>query len=84
LVCTKGPFLLIALLAGLLPTLAPAEIRTVYVIPSSYWDRGFLTSPEELLPRLKPHLDEPWDWESSERRLATTCPCAVRFASVTA
>ena len=58
MVCTKGPFLLIALLAGLLPTLAPAEIRTVYVIPSSHWDRGFLTSPEELLPRLKPHLDE--------------------------
>jgi hypothetical protein len=40
------------------PQFLRAEIRTVYVIPSSHWDRGFLTSPEEILPRLKPHLDE--------------------------
>lgn len=40
---------------------ALAEIRTVYVIPSSHWDRGFLTSPEEILPRLKPHIDEVLD-----------------------
>ena len=37
---------------------ALAEIRTVYVIPFTHWDRGFLTNPEDILPRLKPHIDE--------------------------
>lgn len=50
--------LLAGFLLCLLPAGAAAQIRTVYVIPSTHWDRGFLTSPEELLPRLKPHIDE--------------------------
>ncbi len=50
--------LLFTFLIGFLPSQASAQIRTVYVIPSSHWDRGFVTSPEELLPRLKPHIDE--------------------------
>lgn len=33
-------------------------IKTIYVIPSSHWDLGFLAPPEEILPRLKPHIDE--------------------------
>jgi len=33
-------------------------IKTIYVIPSSHWDLGFVAPPEEILPRLKPHLDE--------------------------
>ena len=42
----------------LLPTALAAQIRTVYVVPSSHWDRGFVTNPEKLLPRLKPHIDQ--------------------------
>ena len=42
----------------LLPTVLAAQIRTVYVVPSSHWDRGFVTNPEKLLPRLKPHIDQ--------------------------
>lgn len=34
------------------------EIRTIYVIPSSHWDLGFIAPPEQVLPRLKPHIDE--------------------------
>src|SRR5258707_15069301 len=34
------------------------QIKTIYVIPSSHWDLGFIAPPEEILPRLKPHLDE--------------------------
>jgi hypothetical protein len=34
------------------------HITTVYVIPSSHWDLGFIAPPEEILPRLKPHIDE--------------------------
>lgn len=34
------------------------RIQTIYVIPSSHWDLGFIAPPEEVLPRLKPHLDE--------------------------
>jgi hypothetical protein len=34
------------------------KIAAVYVIPSSHWDLGFLTPPEELMPRLKPHIDD--------------------------
>lgn len=33
-------------------------IKTVYVIPSSHWDLGFLAPPEEILGRIKPHIDE--------------------------
>ena len=39
------------------PRREQSKIETVYVIPSSHWDLGFLTPPEELLPRVKPHLD---------------------------
>ena len=42
----------------LLPSALAAQIRTVYVVPSSHWDRGFVTNPEKLLPRLKPHIDQ--------------------------
>jgi len=27
-------------------------------MPSSHWDLGFIAPPEEVLPRLKPHIDE--------------------------
>jgi hypothetical protein len=40
---------------------APAsntKLKTIYVIPSSHWDLGFLAPPEEILPRLKPHIDD--------------------------
>jgi hypothetical protein len=45
------------------PQQAPAtktqiKIKTIYVVPSSHWDLGFVAPPEEVLPRLKPHLDE--------------------------
>ena len=40
-------------------TSAPStRIKTIYVVPSSHWDLGFLAPPEEILPRLKPHIDE--------------------------
>ncbi len=42
------------------------QIRTVYVIPYSHWDRGFLTSPEAILPRLKPHIDEVIDCAAAD------------------
>ncbi len=35
-----------------------AKIKTIYIMPSSHWDLGFLAPPEEILPRLKPHIDE--------------------------
>jgi hypothetical protein len=34
------------------------KIKTIYVVPSSHWDLGFIAPPEEVLLRLKPHLDE--------------------------
>lgn len=34
------------------------NIKTIYVIPSSHWDLGFFAPPEEVLPLLKPHLDQ--------------------------
>ena len=34
------------------------QIQTIYVMPSSHWDLGFIAPPEEVLPRLKPHIDE--------------------------
>jgi hypothetical protein len=46
------------LLSPFLPFSLAGQIRTIYVVPSSHWDRGFLTSPNELAPRLKPHLDQ--------------------------
>jgi hypothetical protein len=45
---------------------AAAEIRTVYVIPFTHWDRGFVTNPEDILPRLKPHLDEVIDLAAAD------------------
>src|SRR5690348_9067491 len=41
------------------PTVPPKAhtIRTIYVVPSSHWDLGFTAPPEEVLPKLKPHLD---------------------------
>lgn len=41
------------------PPPAPrSNIQTIYVMPSSHWDLGFIAPPEEILPRLKPHIDE--------------------------
>jgi len=37
---------------------AKTQIKTIYVVPSSHWDLGFIAPPEEVLPRLKPHIDE--------------------------
>src|SRR6266568_126904 len=37
---------------------AASAIKTIYIMPSSHWDLGFLVPPEEILPRLKPHIDE--------------------------
>jgi hypothetical protein len=48
----------IAFLSCLLPALATAQIRTIYVIPSSHWDRGFIASPKAVVALVKPHLDE--------------------------
>jgi hypothetical protein len=53
----------VALLTG---TPVFAEIRTVYVIPFTHWDRGFLTHPEDILPRLKPHIDEVIDLAAAD------------------
>lgn len=33
-------------------------IKTVYIMPSSHWDLGFQAPPEQVLPRLKAHIDE--------------------------
>ena len=52
---------LVAAYALMASTLAFAQIRTVYIIPASHFDRGFVTNPEQLLPRLKPHIDEVLD-----------------------
>lgn len=40
------------------PLPAKTPIKTIYVIPSSHWDLGFLAPPEEILTRIKPHIDE--------------------------
>ncbi len=50
--------LLLVLGACFLPFTAFAQIKTIYVIPSSHWDRGFITSPNEILPLVKTHIDE--------------------------
>jgi hypothetical protein len=36
----------------------PSNIKTIYIMPSSHWDLGFLAPPEEILLRVKPHIDE--------------------------
>jgi hypothetical protein len=63
--CLKRHLVLLGLglmfVAFLLPALTLAQLRTVYVIPSSHWDRGFLKDPEAMLPMLKPHIDEMLD-----------------------
>ena len=35
-----------------------SSIKTIYVMPSSHWDLGFIAPPEEVLLKLKPHIDE--------------------------
>ncbi|MGO9539360.1 MAG: hypothetical protein ACLPN2_02065, partial [Terriglobales bacterium] len=35
-----------------------STIQIIYVMPSSHWDLGFTAPPEEVLPKLKPHIDE--------------------------
>src|SRR5258708_38297237 len=40
------------------PPTSHSPIHTIYVMPSSHWDLGFIAPPEEVLPRLKPHIDE--------------------------
>ncbi|HWR15723.1 MAG TPA: glycosyl hydrolase-related protein [Terriglobales bacterium] len=40
------------------PQSRPSSIKTIYIFPSSHWDLGFIAPPEEVLPRLKPHIDE--------------------------
>lgn len=49
---------LIAFLVYLLPPTLSAQIQTLYVVPSSHWDRGFITGPKEIPAMVKPHVDE--------------------------
>jgi len=35
-----------------------AQIRTVYIVPSSHWDRGFVTNPKSLDDLVSRHLDQ--------------------------
>lgn len=35
----------------------PVPIQTIYVIPSSHWDLGFLRTPNDEKDAIKPHLD---------------------------
>ena len=54
-------FLFLTLASRLDAQAPPANhstIQTIYVMPSSHWDLGFTAPPEEVLPRLKPHIDE--------------------------
>ena len=53
-------FLFLPLASRLAAQAPPANptIQTIYVMPSSHWDLGFIAPPEEVLPRLKPHIDE--------------------------
>src|SRR5271154_5228517 len=52
--------LIFAALAACLNASAQQQtnIKTIYIMPSSHWDLGFLAPPEEILTRLKPHIDE--------------------------
>jgi hypothetical protein len=45
-------------LAAQAPPANHSAIQTIYVMPSSHWDLGFIAPPEEVLPKLKPHIDE--------------------------
>ena len=63
LAAARNSIILSALLSA---TAAFGQIRTVYVIPYSHWDRGFLTSPEAILPRLKTHIDEVIDCAAAD------------------
>lgn len=36
---------------------APRTIETIYVIPSSHWDLGFIRTPDAEKDEMKPHLD---------------------------
>lgn len=38
-------------------TTAPSQIKTIYVIPSSHWDFGFVDTPNAVRKKMKPHLD---------------------------
>jgi hypothetical protein len=49
---------LVSRLAAQSPPATHSTIQTIYVMPSSHWDLGFIAPPEEVLPRLKPHIDE--------------------------
>ncbi len=44
--------------AGIAAAPVHQQIQTIYVMPSSHWDLGFIAPPEEVLPKLKPHIDE--------------------------
>ena len=33
-------------------------IKTIYIIPTSHYDLGFLAPPEEILTHMKRHIDE--------------------------
>src|SRR5258708_590381 len=47
-----------SLTAAQAPPTSHSPIHTIYVMPSSHWDLGFIAPPEEVLPKLKPHIDE--------------------------
>jgi alpha-mannosidase len=49
---------LVSSLAAQAPPATHSTIQTIYVMPSSHWDLGFTAPPEEVLPKLKPHIDE--------------------------
>jgi hypothetical protein len=38
-------------------TATPAQIKTIYVIPSAHWDFGFVNTPNAVKRAIKPHLD---------------------------
>ena len=49
--------LLAAVPAAVAVTDSPATIKTIYVIPSSHWDFGFVDTPNAVKRAIKPHLD---------------------------
>lgn len=51
-------FALVSALTSQSQAQARRSIKTVYIMPSSHWDMGFQAPPEQVLPRLKPHIDE--------------------------
>ncbi len=57
-----GRTALLALIASAAWRTVPAQtpqtsVDTIYVIPSSHWDLGFLRPPDEQMAVMKPHLD---------------------------